>query len=198
MAAELVKSDDLTTDTSKSRIGNPEGLALLSRLDSFGNQIKDIQKRMERPDRLLDFVLVLRHGILDEWVGQPRDPDEVQERNAVAHESIAMDIEAILLMFQVQPERASRWEKAFSTYYRDFWPEVASNTLKTGSRIATIFNIYANSKCLYRYQKGCNTQRKDQVMALCEQWVTKWKSDHTLEIPPEVFEGILALDRDVY
>jgi hypothetical protein len=41
-------------------------------------------------------------------------------------------------------------------------------------------------------------QRKAQVITLCEQWITKWQSDHTVEIPPEVFENILALDRDVY
>ncbi|KAJ5209733.1 hypothetical protein N7449_004112 [Penicillium cf. viridicatum] len=66
MATELVKSDDLTMDTSKSRIGNPEGLALLSPLDSLGNEIEDLEERMARSDRILDCILALRHDILDD------------------------------------------------------------------------------------------------------------------------------------
>ncbi|KAJ5406116.1 hypothetical protein N7465_007400 [Penicillium sp. CMV-2018d] len=208
MATELCKSDDLTIDTSKSRIGNPEGHALLSRLDSIANDIKDLQGRatrserlLERSDRLLDSLLVVRHGVLDEWAGQPRVQDEVQERNGVAHGGcIIMDIEVILSMFQDEPERATRWEEAFLTHYGVSWQKVASskNDLKAGSRMAKIFDIYADSKSLHRYQKGHNTQRKDEVVRLCEEWIAKWKSDPTIKITPEDFEHILALDRNVY
>jgi hypothetical protein len=142
---------------------------------------------MARSGRILDPILALRYDMLDDWAGQPRGPDEVQERNGLTHGgNITMDIEVILSMFQDQPGRATRGEEAFLTYYGVSWPEVAflSTLLKPGSRIVKILNTYANSECLYCYQKECNTQRKAQVMTLCEQWITKWKSDHTLEIPP--------------
>jgi hypothetical protein len=72
MATELVRPDDLTTDTSTPRISNPKGLALLSRLDTAiakreknKKEIKDLQKRMARSDRILDSVLAQQHNVLD-------------------------------------------------------------------------------------------------------------------------------------
>jgi hypothetical protein len=84
-------------------ISNPTGLAILSRLDSLRNETKDLQERMARYDRILDSFLAQRHNVLDDWAGQPRDPDAVWEthRNGVAHGgSIVMDIEAIMMMFK--------------------------------------------------------------------------------------------------
>ena len=70
---------------------------------------EDLQERVTRSDRLLDSLLVVRHGVLDEWAGQPRVPDGVQERNGVAHGGyIIIDIEVILSIFQDEPERATR------------------------------------------------------------------------------------------
>ncbi|KAJ6186437.1 hypothetical protein N7519_007738 [Penicillium mononematosum] len=76
MATELVRSDDLTTDTSTPRISNPKGLAILSRLDTAitkheknEKEIKDLQKRMARFDRIVDSILAQRHNVLDEWAG---------------------------------------------------------------------------------------------------------------------------------
>ncbi|KAJ6123486.1 hypothetical protein N7471_010803 [Penicillium samsonianum] len=76
MATELVRSDDLATGTSTPRISNPTALALLSRLDAAiakqgknEKEIKDLQKRMARSDRILDSVLAQRQNVLDERAG---------------------------------------------------------------------------------------------------------------------------------
>ncbi|KAJ9489218.1 hypothetical protein VN97_g4050 [Penicillium thymicola] len=62
MATEIVKSDDLTMDTSESRIGNHEGLAILSRLDALRIEIKELQKRMARSERILDSVRATKYA----------------------------------------------------------------------------------------------------------------------------------------
>jgi hypothetical protein len=187
MATELVKPDDLTMDTSKSRIGNPEGIAHLSRLDSLENGIKDLQERMAisekdrqervarekelqermaRSERILDSVLVVRHAVLDEWAGLPRNHDEVQERNGVAHGGcMVMDIEAILLMFQVQQERATQWEEAFLTHYGVSWSDVfkkKKTILRQGhvSRKSSIFTQTRNAFSVIKRNITCRGRPK--------------------------------------
>ncbi|OJI96162.1 hypothetical protein ASPVEDRAFT_871843 [Aspergillus versicolor CBS 583.65] len=166
-------------DTENKIVGNMEGISLLEMLETIKSDFRQLKNIAD----------TIRTSTLDEWAGINSDrPD----RNGLVHGGdILGDISIISRMDTAGTKETQIWKEVFRKNYGvSFSTCTNSNRIRQADdRLIEIFNIYANTNVLHRWERPEVTDTVKKIQSCCWKILEAWSTKGS-----DIFEDPSILD----